>query len=139
MHLSVPAAGLSLTLSFTLMFALVPAARAQKSALNNYAVDLFYCQASSTDLTNARRARAHQALEQIKQRQAGVIARVRVLTPGVQARPGYGSTADEIRFVDKGTDKAAAAELAKILGVPAVAVRPVEERTLYLSAFYCAG
>jgi hypothetical protein len=130
-RLTVLAAGLS--------FFLAPSAWAQAGALTNYAVDLFYCQASSADLTNARRARAHQALERIKQRQSGVIARVRVLTPGVQARPGYQSSADEIRFVDKGADKAAAAELAKLLGVPAVAVRPVEERTLYLSAFYCAG
>jgi hypothetical protein len=124
-------------LAAVLSFMVMPSAWAQGSALTNYAVDLFYCQASSADLTSARRARAHEALEKIKQRQAGVIARVRVLTPAVQTRPGYQSSKDEIRFVDKATDKAAAAELARILGVPAVAVRPVEERTLYLSAFYC--
>lgn len=111
----------------------------QTGALRDYSIDVFYCQHSSADITSARRARAQQALEKIKQSKAPVSARVRPLLPAVQKRPGYESTKDEIRFVDQATDKAAASELARILGVPAVSMRPVEQRTLYLSAFYCSG
>ena len=121
------------------VFVLVPSAWGQAGALRDYSVDIFYCQHSSADITNARRARAQDALERVKKSNAPVSARVRFLTTGVQSRPGYQVSKDEIRFVDRGKDKAAASELARIVGVPAVAVPPVEERTLYLSAFYCAG
>lgn len=117
----------------------VPSAWAQAGGLRDYSVDIFYCEGGSADVTNARRARAQKALERIKQSNTGVSARVRFLPTLVQARPGYQSSKDEIRFVEQGTERAAAAELAKIVGVTPVAVRPVEQRTLYLSAFYCAG
>lgn len=126
--------GLAAVLTF-----LIPSVWGEARALQDYSLDLFYCQHSSADVTNARRARAHQALEKIKQSKAAVSARVRGLPTAAQARPGYQVSRDEIRFVDQGNDKAAASELARILGIPAVAVRPVEARTLYLSAFYCAG
>jgi hypothetical protein len=115
---------------------LVAPARGQSGALTNYAVDIFYCQHSSVDVTQARRARANDALERVKKIKALVTARVRLLPTGTQSRPHYQGAKDEVRFAGK--DKAAAAELARIIGVPAIAA-PVEERTLYLSAFYCAG
>ena len=118
---------------------LVPSAWGQAGALRDYSIDVYYCQHSSADVTNARRARAQQALEKIKQSKAPVSARVRALPIAVQSRPAYQGAKDEIRFVDKGKDKAAASELARIVGIPSVAVPAVEERTLYLSAFYCAG
>jgi hypothetical protein len=121
------------------VFLLAPSARGQTGALRDYSVDIFYCQHSSADITNARRARANDALERVKKSNAPVVARVRFLPTGAQSRPGYQVSKDEVRFVDRGKDKAAASELARIVGVPAVAVPPVEERTLYLSAFYCAG
>ncbi|MGH8519764.1 MAG: hypothetical protein ACREUE_20110 [Panacagrimonas sp.] len=120
------------------VFFLAAGAWAQ-GALRDYSIDIFYCQHSSADVTNARRARANDALERVKKSNAPVTARVRFLPTGVQSRPGYQVSKDEVRFVERGKDKAAAAELARIVGVPAVAVPPVEERTLYLSAFYCAG
>ena len=120
------------------LFFLAAPAWAQ-AALQDYSIDVFYCQHSSADVTNARRARAQQAHEKIKQSKALASARVRPLLPGMQSRPGYQVSRDEIRFVDQRTDKAAASELARILRIPAVAVQPVEQRTLYLSAFYCAG
>jgi hypothetical protein len=127
-----------LALSFPLFFLIAPA-WAQGGALLDYSIDIFYCQHSAADVTNARRARAQGALERVKKGNALVSARVRPLLTGMQSRPGYQVSKDEVRFVDKGKDKAAASELARILGIPAVAVPPVEERTLYLSAFYCAG
>jgi hypothetical protein len=118
---------------------LIASAWGQTGALRDYSIDVFYCHHSSAEITSARRARAHQGLEKIKQSKAPISARVRGLPTAVQTRPGYQSGRDEIRFVDQRTDKAAASELARILGIPAVVVQPVEPRTLYLSAFYCAG
>jgi hypothetical protein len=131
-----PAQGIGLAAALAF---LIPSAWGQAGALRDYSIDLYYCQHSSADVTEARRARAHQGLEKIKRSKAAVTARVRPLLPAVQKRPGYRSTRDEIHFVEQATDKAAASELARILGVPAVSMQPVEQRTLYLSAFYCAG
>jgi hypothetical protein len=117
----------------------VTSAWGQAAALRDYSVDIYYCQHSSADVTSARRARAQEALERLKKSAGTHSARVRLLPTAVQSRPGYQVTRDEIRFADHGKDKAAAADLSRIVGIPAVAVRPVEERTLYLSAFYCAG
>jgi hypothetical protein len=112
-------------------------ASAWAASLRDFRVEIFYCEGATPAVTNARKARAEQALARVQK--SGVNARVRLLPTLVQARPGYQSYADEVRF-SAGPERSAAAELANIVGIKASALRAVATPTPgYLSAFYCAG
>lgn len=113
-------------------------AQPQGSVLPSYRVDIFYCEAAAQATTEARRTRAEQAAEKLKGSQVAQV-RTRLLPSLVQARPGYQSFADEVRFNQSAGEKQAAADLARILGISPQSLRPVTTKTVrYLSVFYCA-
>lgn len=115
-------------------------AQTDNSALRGYRVDIFYCEAASPSGTAARKARADNAFQTLNNSNSGVISRVRLLPSLIQARPGYQSSLDEIRFDNEGNEKEAASALANIIGIRADAIRPIDYKTPgYISAFYCSG
>jgi hypothetical protein len=118
----------------------VSAAWAAAGALEGYRVDIFYCEGSTPATTAAREARANQAAQRLQKSGVRVTARVRLLPTLVQARAGYQSFSDEIRFNGEAGERDAALQLAKIVGIAAGSVNRIEYRTpQYLSVFYCAG
>jgi len=115
-------------------------AQADSGTLKGYRVDIFYCEAASPSKTAARKARADEAFKKLNNSNSGVEVRVRLLPSLIQARPGYQSSSDEIRFNNEGNEREAASDLAKIIGIKADAIRPIDYRTSgYISAFYCSG
>jgi hypothetical protein len=118
----------------------VAAAWAAAGTLEGYRVDIFYCEGSTPATTAAREARANQAAQRLQKSGVRVTARVRLLPTLVQARAGYQSFSDEIRFNGEAGERDAAQQLAKIVGIAASSVHQIETRTpQYLSVFYCAG
>lgn len=120
----------------------VSAAFAQPATneLGGYRVDIFYCEAASGSLTESRKKRAGAALQALARSAPGATGRVRLLPTLVQARPGYASYSDEIRFNDEGNEKAAAAQLAAAIGIDPRDVHVIDFRTPgYISVFYCAS
>jgi hypothetical protein len=115
-------------------------AQAAVNELSGYRVDIFYCESASASITESRRKRAAAASQVLAKSATGVAVRVRLLPTLVQARPGYASFSDEIRFNDEGNEKAAAAQLANAIGIDPRDVHVIDFRTPgYISAFYCAG
>jgi hypothetical protein len=117
--------------------ALVPVLRAQGSGvLKGYQLDIFYCEGVSQSLTAARKTRADQAAGRLKNSPLSGV-RVRLLPSLVQARPGYRSFADEVRYGGS-SERQAASELARLLGLKPESLKLVATATpKYLSAFYC--
>ena len=123
---------------------LIAPARAQASAspgaLKGYRVDIFYCEAESRAVTDARQKRAENAGEQLRRSGIDVKLQVRRLPVLVQARPGYQSVSDEIRFNDLGNEREAATQLARAIGIRAEDTHRIDYPTPgYISVFYCAG
>jgi hypothetical protein len=117
----------------------VSIAWAAAGTLEGYRVDIFYCEGSTPAMTAAREARAKQASQKLQKSGVQVVARVRLLPTLVQARAGYQSFSDEIRF-NGGGEREAAQQLANIVGIDGRSVNQIEYRTpQYLSVFYCAG
>jgi len=115
-------------------------AQGTSSELKGYRVDIFYCEAGSPSITASRKKRADDASGRLTRSSAGATVRVRLLPSLVQARPGYQAFSDEIRYNDEGNEKAAAAQLAKAIGIEGRNVRRIGFRTPgYISVFYCAG
>ena len=113
-------------------------AQALPGALKGYRVDIFYCETQSSAVTEARRQRALRASERLKPSGADVIVRVRNVPTLVQARPGYKSVSDEIRFNDQPKERAAAKQLATTIGIRPENLRKIDSQTLgYISVFYC--
>jgi len=121
---------------------LITPARAQASpgALKGYNIDIFYCEGQSRAVTEAREKRARTAGDQLQRSGIGVNVRVRRLPTLIQARAGYQSVSDEIRFNDLGNEREAAAQLAKTIGIRPQDTRRIDYQTPgYISVFYCAG
>jgi hypothetical protein len=109
-------------------------------ALKGYRIDIFFCEARSAAVTDARKKRAQAAADRLKPVGTDIVVRVRNLPLLVQARPGYKSVDDEIRFNTQGNGREAAALLAMLLGTAPQHVHPTAlETPNYLSVFYCAG
>lgn len=108
--------------------------------LKGYRVDIFYCEAASPSITASRKKRADDASGKLARIGSGATVRVRLLPSLVQARPGYQSFSDEIRYNDEGNEKAAAKQLARAIGIEGSKVHRIDFRTPgYISVFYCAG
>jgi hypothetical protein len=112
------------------------------AALNGYRIDLFYCEGGNGKafeaLTDSRRRRADAASAKLKQ--AGLNdVRLRLLPTLVQARPGYQSNADEIRYENTPSETAAAKALAGILHVANTREVMLTKTPNYISVFYCAN
>lgn len=122
---------------------LLPAVAAQglPGALKGYRVDLFYCEASSPAVTTSRRRRAEAALDRLRPAGESITARVRLLPSLVQARPGYQSFADEIRYDPDPAETAAAQFLSTLLKMGPSSLRVVNAKATpgYISVFYCAN
>jgi hypothetical protein len=122
--------------------AVIPPLLAQSlpGALKGYRIDIFYCEGSSPATTAARKNRAQAASDRLKPAGTDVTVRVRNLPTLVQARPGYKSVADEIRYNDDPKEVDAAKLLAAKIGISAEHVRKIDYKTpAYLSVFYCAN
>lgn len=116
------------------------AAQGLPGALKGFRIDIFFCEARSAALTDARKKRAQAAADRLKPVGTDIVVRVRNLPLLVQARAGYKSVDDEIRFSTQGNAREAAALLAVVLGTAPQHVHPVaSEAVNYLSVFYCAG
>ena len=134
---SIKAASLLPPLELPPARAMVNGGQPKAAVLDAYKIDVFYCESRTAVVTAARMRQADSALVKIKATSKAQV-RSRLLPALVQARPGYQSFNDEVRYDDENNERQAAQALAEIVKIPASGLVQVTSPTPgYLSVFYC--